>query len=98
MLGVEDGKDAPPAGQVVEDGLPGAINKRILQVTVNVAVVATKRRAGNGGEYIEIRVHGNQQSVASTSDGRFFIRVSDETQPLRGDELTRLMADRSSFV
>jgi ATP-dependent DNA helicase RecG len=36
--------------------------------------------------------------VASTSDGRFFIRVSDETHPLRGDDLTRLMAERSSFV
>jgi len=98
LLGVENGADAPPAGQRVEEGLSAKINKRIPQITVNVAVVATKRTAGNGGEYIEIRGRGNQQSVASTSDGRFFIRVSDETQPLRGDELPRLMADRSSFV
>ena len=58
--------------------------------------MATKRTADNGGEYVEIRVPGNQQSVASTSNGRFFIRVSDETQPLRGDDLTRLMAERGS--
>jgi len=65
---------------------------------VNVGAMAAKRRASNGGEYIEIRVHGNQQSIASTSDGRFYIRVSDETHPVRGDDLTRLMADRNSFV
>jgi ATP-dependent DNA helicase RecG len=60
--------------------------------------LALKKTAGNGGEYIEITVHGNQQSVASTSNGRFYIRVSDETHPLRGDDLMRLMADRVSFV
>ena len=97
-LGIEDGNDQPPAGQKVEAALAEHLRKRISQVTVNVGVITSTETATNGGQYVQIRVHGNQQSVASTSDGRFFIRVSDETQPVRGDDLTRLMADRSSFV
>ncbi|MFW6154965.1 MAG: ATP-binding protein [Planctomycetota bacterium] len=98
QLGIEDGEDLPPGGQTVDAGLAEQLRKRISQVTVNVAVITSVETASNGGQYIEIRVDGNQQSVASSSDGRFFIRVSDETQPLRGDDLTRLMADRGSFL
>ncbi len=98
LIGIEDGATEPPADQVIPDGLSERLQKRIPQITVNVGVVATKRKAGNGGEYVEIRVYGNQQSIASTSDGRFYIRVSDETHPVRGDGLMRLMADRASFV
>jgi len=98
LLGVENDQEKPPADQRIPDDLPETLRKRISQTTVNVGVVAVKKTADNGGEYVEISVHANQQSVASTSDGRFFIRVSDETHPLRGDDLTRLMADRGSFM
>lgn len=98
VVGVEDGCDEPPADQVVPPGLPDQLRKRISQLTVNVSVLVEVRHSVNGGQYIHIRVQGNQQSIASTSDGRFFIRISDETQPLRGDDLGRLMADRSSYV
>ncbi len=98
LLGIEDGHVEPPVGQKVDASLAEHLCKRISQVTVNVGVVTSTQTATNGGQFVEIRVHGNQQSVASTSNGRFFIRVSDETQPVRGDDLTRLMADRNSFV
>lgn len=98
LLGIEDSQDAPPPTQKVGADVPEQLRKRISQITVNVGVVAVKKTASNGGEYVEIHVHGNQQSVASTSDGRFFIRVSDETHPLRGDDLARLMTERGAFV
>src|SRR5208282_916765 len=40
----------------------------------------------------------NEQSIAATSDGRYFIRVSDETRRLLPDDLGRLMAEKNSFV
>lgn len=84
--------------QRVDDGLIEKLRKRIPQITVNVSAVPQRKTAENGGEYVEIRVAPNQQSIASMSDGRFYIRVSDETQPLRGDDLGRLMTERGSFV
>ncbi len=98
LLGIEDGEEGPPAGQRVPDDLLERVRKRIVQTTVNVGIAAVKKTASNGSEYVEIAVHGNQQSVASTSNGRFYVRVSDETHPLRGDDITRLLADRHSFV
>jgi len=98
LLGIEDGENAPSPRQRVDDDLPGKLRKRLSEITDSVGVRVTKKTAESGGEYVEIRVHGNEQSLASTSDGRFFIRVSDETHPLRGEDLARLTAERGSFA
>lgn len=97
-IGIEDDQDLPPAGQKVPDSLIEKLRKRIPQITVNLAIEPRKCAASNGGEYIELRVLPSKQSIASTPDGRYFIRVADETQPLRGDDLGRLFSDRNSFV
>ena len=98
LLGIEDGHDDPPAKQRVTDELIESLRKRIPQITVNVSVAPQKLVADNGGEFIELRISGNQQSIAATSDGRYFLRVSDETRRLLPDDLGRLMADRNSLV
>lgn len=98
LLGIEDGQDAPPQGQRVADDFPDRTRKRLAQITVNVGVAVRKVSAGNGGEFVEIQVFRNEQSIAATSDGRYFIRVSDETRRLMPDDLGRLMAEKNSFV
>ncbi len=40
----------------------------------------------------------NALSIAGTSDGRYFLRVSDESRPLFPDELSRLMNDKTAFA
>jgi ATP-dependent DNA helicase RecG len=97
LLGIEDGEDEPPPGQRVPEGLIDSLRKRIPQVTVNVSIAPQKKTAANGGEYVEIRIPGNQQSIACTSDGRYFLRVADETRRLLPDDLGRLMNDRGSL-
>ena len=98
LLGIEDGQDEPPASQRVADDFPDRIRKRLAQITVNVGVVLRKATARNGGEFVEVQVFRNEQSIAATSDGRYFIRVSDETRRLLPDDLGRLMAEKNSFV
>jgi len=97
-IGVEDGEDEPPAGQQVDDVWIERLPQRITQLTLNVGVTAHKRSAGNGGEYLELRVARNAQAIAATSDGRYFIRVADETRPLLPDEMGRLMSDKNAYV
>jgi ATP-dependent DNA helicase RecG len=75
-----------------------SIRKRIPQVTVNVNVVPQRVVAKNGGEYVDILITGNQQSIAATSDGRYYLRVSDESKRLMPDDLGRLLSDRNSLV
>jgi len=98
LLGIEDGQDAPPAGQKVAGDFPDRLRKRLAQITVNVGVAIRKVTAENGSEFLEIQVFRNDQSIAATSDGRYFIRVSDETRRLLPDDLGRLMAEKNSFV
>jgi ATP-dependent DNA helicase RecG len=98
VLGIEDGQEEPPAGQNIADDYPDKLRKRLAQITVNVGVAIRKVVADNSGEFVEIQVFRNDQSIAATSDGRYFIRVSDETRRLMPDDLGRLMAEKNSFV
>jgi ATP-dependent DNA helicase RecG len=97
-LGIEAGRDAPPAGQTVPSGMPEHLRKRLAQVTVNVATDIRLEHADNDAEWVHIRVLPSRQSIAATSDGRYFIRLADETHRLMPDELGRLLSERQSFV
>ena len=98
LVGIEDVTDLPPKNQRIDDNLINKLRKRLPQITINVAVYVNKEVATNKGEFINIRVIRNEQSIASTSDGRYFIRVSDETRRLLPDDLGRLMTEKNSFV
>ena len=47
----------------------------------------------NGGEYIALTIP-RAVGVASTSDGRYFLRVGDTCRPVVGDEVMRLADER----
>lgn len=96
FIGIEDDEDLPSAAQKIDDSLLETILKRIPQITQNVIVAPQKITADNGGEFIDLEVFSTQ-SFASTSNGRYFLRVSDENRPLMPDELLRLMNDKTAF-
>lgn len=95
LIGIEDDDDAPPATQRVDPTLVDRIRKRVAELTVNVQVLPEMRRHDNGGDYIVLTVP-RSVGVASTSDGRFFLRVGDGCQPVVGDDVLRLANERPS--
>lgn len=96
-IGIEDGCSLPPESQTIEEDLPGAVQLRISQLTINTSVVANKVIAENGGEYIDLLIHPSVSTIAGTTDGRYFIRISDESCPLHPDQLLRLLNDKPSY-
>lgn len=94
-LGIEDGQSDPPAEQRIEQALLDAVRKRVGELTVNVQVAPQRLTAANGGEYIALRV-ARAVGVASTSDGRYFLRIGDECSPVVGDDVMQLLTDRSA--
>lgn len=99
LIGIEDSSTEPPKEQKIEDNtLPESIQKNIVHRTVNVAIAPTIVTADNGGEYISVQVFRNAQTIASTTDGRYYIRISDECRPIPPDEMARLAADKNAFV
>ncbi|WP_241673263.1 ATP-binding protein [Lacisediminimonas profundi] len=96
LLGVEDGHDAPPAGQHIPADLPDTLRRKLAERTVNVAVLPDVVTAPNGGQYIELRIP-RALAVASTTDGRYFLRVADQSKPVTGDDVMRLASERSAL-
>ncbi len=98
IIGVEPNQSAPPTDQRVSDALIDTVRKRIPQLTVNVAITVDKQFFPNGGEVVKLRVLPNQSSVASTTDGRYILRVGDETRILMPEDLVRLTTDKNAFT
>ncbi len=95
LVGVEDGEAHPPPNQVVPRDLPERARKRIGELTVNVSAAVSIVAAANGGEVLEVRV-SRSLAPASTTDGRYYARVADECKPLLGDDIQRLLNERSA--
>ena len=93
LIGIEDGETLPPQGQVIPPELLERLRKRITELTVNVQALPSVCRAPNGGEFIELVVE-RSPSVASTTDGRYFLRVADACVPVLGDDVLRLANER----
>lgn len=93
LIGIEDGQTLPPADQVVPPEVLDRLRKRMGELTVNVQALPSVQRAANGGEFIEL-VIDRAPSVASTKDGRYFLRVGDTCQPVLGDDVLRLANER----
>jgi ATP-dependent DNA helicase RecG len=99
LIGIEDHENQPTLGQVITDKtLPEIISKAINHRTINTGIVVNILTADNDAEYIEIQVLRSAQTIASTTDGRYYIRVSDECKPIPPDEMARLAADKNAFI
>lgn len=98
IIGIEDDDVLPPSKQVVSDELIEKILKRIPALTINVAIAPQKIIAENGGEFIELTVLRSAQTIASTTDGRYYMRVSDECKPILPDEIARLASEKDAFI
>lgn len=96
LLGIEDGQDAPPADQRIPSHLPDAIRRKIAERTVNVAVLPDVVTAHNGGQYVDLTIP-RSIALASSTDGRYFLRVADQSKPVTGDDVLRLASERGAL-
>lgn len=96
LIGIENGEVLPPAEQRIPAELTDTLRRRIGELTVNVSVRPELRTAENGGDFIELSIE-RSASVASTTDGRYFLRIGDTSKPVMGDEVMRLASERSAL-
>ena len=96
LIGIEDGEALPPPSQTIKLELLDTLRKRIGELTVNVQALPQIITADNSGQFIELTIP-RSLSVASTCDGRYFLRVSDTCKPVVGDDVLRLANKRPGF-
>ena len=97
LIGIENGEELPPPGQRIPADLPDLLRRRVGELTVNVALRPTVVTGSNGGEFIELTIARSSSGVASTSDGRYFLRIADTSSPVLGDDVMRLASERSAL-
>jgi len=97
-IGIENNEELPPKNQKISEGLVETIRKRINELTINVGIVVSKENEQNGGEWIKVNVFPSQSTIASTTDGQYYMRISDQCKPVLPDELSRLFTDKPAFI
>ena len=98
-IGIDDKANLPAEKQKIADrNLPDIIQKNLAHRTVNVGIAVTIETAENQAEYIQVQVFRNIQTIASTTDGKYYVRVHDECKPVPPDEMARLAADKNAFI
>ncbi len=96
LLSIEDGQNTPPADQHIPPDLPDTLRRKLAERTVNLTVLLDVVIASNGGQYIEVRI-ARSVTVASTTDGRYFLRIADQSKPVTGDDVMRLASERAAL-
>jgi ATP-dependent DNA helicase RecG len=98
IFGIEDNAGDAPPDQTIPPHLADRLRKGVSQRCVNVAVDTAIETTHSGGQVLRLRILPSRQSIAATTDGRYFIRIADESHPLAPDELPRLLADKDAYV
>ena len=97
-VGVEDKTKLPPLNQVIDQSEANDAVTRLKSLCFNVSlsgsVVLTH---DNGSHYFTITVSPSLKSIASTSDGKFYIRVADKCEPIRNEDIHRLANEKEAF-
>jgi ATP-dependent DNA helicase RecG len=96
LIGIENDQGLPPASQQIPVGMPDTLRRKLAERTVNVVVLPNIVTANNGGQYIDLTVP-RATGTASTTDGRYFLRVADQSKPITGDDVMRLATERGAF-
>lgn len=97
FIGIEDDIELPPPNQNISQELINRIISNIKNNTFNVGITYEIHTFDNGGNCLIINVKRNSESIASTTDGKYYIRIGDESKALQPDELSRLMQDKGNF-
>ncbi|WP_167852226.1 ATP-binding protein [Hymenobacter elongatus] len=98
LIGIEDRDEHPPAGQQLDAAEVNAMLKKLSTRAVNVSLAAPEVvSAPNGGQYLRLVVSPSLHVVATTSDGRTYARLSDQCQPVSGEDLRRLVVEKSGL-
>jgi len=98
IIGFQDKTQEPPANQKIPQKDINDTLERLRGLTFSVGLSPSDiLKHSNGGEYFEILVYPSQKVVATTSEGKIYIRIADTCEPVRGEDLQRIVAEKDAF-
>ena len=94
--GIEDDAEEPMSDQRVPEELVVTLQNKINGRTSNVNAYGEILTHPNGGQYLRLHI-ARGSSAASTTSGKFFIRVSDNSVPVIGSDINRISAEKGYY-
>jgi ATP-dependent DNA helicase RecG len=98
FIGFDDKKKLPPENQIIEaEEINNAVTK-LRSLCFNVALVGSEILTHkNGSQYFTIIVSPSMKSIATTSDGKIYLRVADKCEPVRNEDIHRLAYEKQAY-
>lgn len=98
IIGIEDQDDSPPNQQRVRQEDLNDLIRSLRSLTDGVAIVNNGIITHEtGGEYFVLQILPSTRTIATTSSGKVFIRISDNCYPVGSEELTNLASEKTAF-
>lgn len=95
-FGIEDDADMPDCNQTIPESLRVLLVNNVNSKTNGVQITAEKKVYENGGETILLNIR-RSKAMATTCDGRTFVRNGDNCEPITGEDLHRLSEDKGCY-
>lgn len=98
FIGIEDGEKSPPNQQKIDTKLMNETITRLRSLCFNVGLILNEKITDeNGGEYFSFTIQSTLKSLATTADGKIYIRVGDQSLPARSEDIVRLASEKDAF-
>ena len=97
-IGFDDKLCAPKPNQQVSEKEANDAATRLRELCFNVALSSSGIQSDeNGSQYFILTVSPSMRSIATTSDGKIYIRVADKCMPVRSEDLQNLMDTKGNY-
>ncbi|MVM29387.1 hypothetical protein GO755_05030 [Spirosoma sp. HMF4905] len=98
VIGIEDKDKLPPSNQLVKVEVVNHTLNRLRSLCFGVAVSSTGVKIyPNGAQYFVIQVFPSLKAIATTSDGKIYLRIGDQCHAVRSEDIIRLANDKDAF-
>ncbi|WP_396153065.1 ATP-binding protein [Flavobacterium sp.] len=98
VIGIEDKDKQPPLNQTLSVKLANDTVTRLKSLCFNVGFLLGEIEThSNGSQFFSITVYPTLKSVATTADGKIYIRIGDQCQPARSEDIVRLASEKDAF-
>ena len=97
-IGYDDKKKHTLPNQVVADEEVNNAVSKLRSLCFNVTLSASEVITDEtGSQYFIVTILPSMKSIASTSDGKFYLRIADKCEPIRSEDMLHLSETKGCF-
>jgi ATP-dependent DNA helicase RecG len=98
FIGFDDKTKQPPLNQTITLDEVNDTISRLRNLCFDVSFAGSEIMTyNNGSHYFTIEISPSMKSIATTSDGKIYLRIADKCEPVRNEDLHRLVYEKQVY-